>query len=78
MFASEFMYDNCRVNIGYEHGDKRILESNIQKIIRLYAAPKIVTWSVATLRLVELQLLTRSLIDLQRVGLELTACQLAM
>ena len=78
MFASEFMYDNCRVNIGYEHGDKRILEPNIQKIIRLYAASKIVTWSVATLRLVELQLLTRSLIDLQRVGLELTACQLAM
>ena len=22
MVASEFMYDNCRVNIGYEHGDK--------------------------------------------------------
>ena len=42
MFASEFMYDNCRVNIGYEHGDKRILEYNIQKIIRLYAASKIV------------------------------------
>ena len=39
---------------------------------------KLLTWSVATLRLVELQLLTRSLIDLQRVGLELTACQLAM
>ena len=52
--ASEFMYDNCRVNIGYEYGDKRILEYNTQKIfsllfrilylnlLRLNAASKIV------------------------------------
>ena len=72
MFASEFMYDNCRVNIGYENGDKRILESNIQKIIRFMQLQKLLTWSLATLRLVGLQLLTRSLIDLQLIGLELT------
>ena len=34
---------------------------------------KSLTWSVATLMLVGSQLLTRSLIDLQLVGLELTA-----
>ena len=47
------MYDNFRVNIGYEHGD-RILEYDIEKILkmffrilylnllRVYAASKIV------------------------------------
>ena len=36
MVASEFVYDNCRANIGYEHGDKRILEYNTQKIFGLF------------------------------------------
>ena len=52
MAASEFMYDNCRVNIGDEHGDK-ILEYDIEKticmfvlmlylnLLRMYATSKI-------------------------------------
>ena len=55
MVASEFVYDNFRVNIGYEHGD-RILEYGIEKILcmffrilylnllRMYAASKIVNF----------------------------------
>ena len=55
MVASEVMYDNCRVNIGYEHGD-RILKYDIEKILsmffrilylnllRVYAASKIVNF----------------------------------
>ena len=50
--ASEFMYDNYRVNIGDEHGDK-ILEYDIEKticmfflmlylnLLRMYATSKI-------------------------------------
>ena len=35
MVASEFMYENCRVNIRYEHGD-RILEYDIEKILSMF------------------------------------------
>ena len=33
--ASKFMYDNFRVNIGCEHGD-RILEYDIEKILNMF------------------------------------------
>ena len=35
MVTSEFMYDSCRVNIGYEHAD-RILEYDIEKIFSMF------------------------------------------
>ena len=57
MFASEFMYDKCRVNIGYEHGDKRIL---LGYYLGCMQPGKSLTCSFAALRLVESQLVTRS------------------
>ena len=72
MFASEFMYDTCRVNIGYEHGDKRIL---LGYYLGCMQPGKSLTCSFAALRLVESQLVTRSVTDSQLVGSEPVSLQ---
>ena len=70
--ASDFMYDNCRVNIGDEHGDK-ILEYDIEKTICMFFLMLYLNLlsKFTTLRLVGSQLLTDSKIDSQFVGSKL-------